>query len=239
MALRERRPPETLLARAALFRALARGFGYPQPGHRAELLRALAGLPAARRLSWLKRVRAAWARARDCDLAADYTRLFLTAARCPLHETAYGDARRMAGRAAELADIAGFYSAFGLQLSQADPDLPDHICAEIEFYSLLLVKQAYAQSRSRLIQLRVTEKAARLFLGSHLGRWVRALAQAIAEQSPSSPYRELAQAVRAAVGEECRHLRIRPVPLEGRLPFDEMQAETFTCPLASASPSVY
>jgi TorA maturation chaperone TorD len=231
---RKKRTSEDRLARGALFTLLARGFSYPEPGCRAAFLRDLAKVTAARREPSLEPVRRAWINADEAALAAEYGRLFMRNTPCPLHETAYGDARRMAGRAAELADINGFYAAFGLKLSESDPDLPDHLATELEFYGLLLVKQAYAQCRRRAADLRVTERAAQRFMEQHLGRWGVALAGALAVNGAAAPFRTLVAAVQAAIGAECKALRFRPAVIAGRTPFDGMQAETLTCPLAAA-----
>lgn len=223
------------LRAAAAFNALAQGFLWPESGHKARVARKL----AAADWTWPGRprywnaLRRAWRAASEAMLRDEYGRLFAAGGPCSPHETAYGDARRIAGRAHELADIGGFYAAFGLTPSTANPDLPDHIGAELEFYSLLLLKQAYARSRGRRSELRVARDAGRLFIGQHLGRWAGALAQSMTHASAASPYKELARALAAAVAAECRHLRTRSAPVGGTPPFDEMQADAFTCPLES------
>lgn len=237
-----------LLSRAALFRGLARGFYYPvsrRPGDdpRNEVLQTLTRQIAVRRgrrptpLSRaLYAARAAWASASMDELEAAYTRLFLTSIGSPLHETAYGDGRRMAGRTTEIADIAGFYSAFGLQPSEQEADLPDHLCSELEFYSILLIKLAYALNRRWLERRRITERALRAFMNDHLGRWVKAFADSLSEQGAPAAYRALARLLVAAVDEECRRLGIRPRLLTGRISGDTMQAEEFVCPHEAGAP---
>lgn len=235
--------PETeeLLARAALFRALARGFAYPEDGHARALARDFARLRAgggAREFSplaarVLARAARAWRSANDGACAAGYMRLFLGSGPVSLHETAYGDGRRIAGRPAELADLNGFYHAFGFTIGQNAPDLPDHLAVELEFLSLLLVRESYAVDRRLRPQARVTAEAAATFLEHHLGRWVGAFAQAMAEAGAGSPYHELAALCVAAVDAECRRRRARPHSVPGRLPPDVMQSETLTCPQAA------
>lgn len=227
--------PSELLDQAALFRALACGFAYPGEGKRAQFLASLARLRArtrtngrsARRLERLRRV---WAQASEAELAADYTRLLVGGEAARLRETAYGDALRIGWRAAELADIAGFYAAFAMQSSSAEPDLPDHVSAELEFYSVLLIKLAYAASRGNAGQYAVTLRAARRFLEDHLGRWIGALASELEHSGAAAPYRALAHATQRWIEEACRHLRARPSRIAGRLPYDEMQGTEFTCP---------
>lgn len=226
---------EELLIRAASFKWLARGFAYPAPGHTQELERMYRDLDAAarRRLPRLARqVQAALHGQRTIppdELAARYLRLFLGNGPVSLHETAYGDGRRIAGRPVELADINGFYAAFGFVLSADEPDLPDHLCAELEFYSLLLVKEAYALSRRWLPQTRIARAAARAFLGQHLGRWIGPLKASLLENN-GSLYLDLADTVETVVEAECKRLRVQPTPFTGRLPRDVMQDDSIVCP---------
>jgi TorA maturation chaperone TorD len=150
-----------------------------------------------------------------------------------LHETAWGDGRRIAGRTLELADVAGFYAAFGFAPSSVEPDIPDHLCAELEFAGLLRIKEAWAIARGRRAQARIARDAARAFLADHLGRWVHALTHALTEYGAASPYREMGDLVALVVAAECRDRGARPESATGRLPFDTMQEESFACPLAA------
>ena len=168
----------------------------------------------------------------ETTLRTDYFRLFLGNGPVSLHESAYGDGRRIAGRPHELADISGFYSAFGLRLSDTDPNLPDHLSSELEFYSLLLVKQAYADRGGRSVNREVTRRAAKLFLEYHLGRWVEAFVQALRENESLTAYRELARALEVLIRAEIKRNRVRPFLASGRLPHDVMQDDGLVCPMA-------
>jgi putative dimethyl sulfoxide reductase chaperone len=227
-----------LLADAALFNLLARAFTYPRPGHHAIVHKAFDRVCAARgRRGAVGRALAAAERAwRDADsgeLPAEYIRLFLGSGPCPLHETAYGDGRRIAGRPVELADLQGFYQAFGFAQSERNPDLPDHLCAELEFYSLLLIKQAYALNADWTARQDVARRAVTAFLNDHLGRWVPTLGQELAEHGAAEPYRALAAMLAAAVAEQCRRHRVAPHLAGGRLPHDFMQDDALVCPRAA------
>jgi len=230
---------EDLLATAAILRVLAEGFAYPQVGYKTRMLREFAKLKKARARSALARIAAginsisrALRNADDTTLRSEYFRLFLGNGPVFLHEAAYGDGQRIAGRPHELADISGFYSAFGLRLSDDDPNLPDHLSTELEFYSLLLVKQAYADRGGRTQNREVTRRAAKLFLEYHLGRWVEAFVQALRENDPPTVYRELARALQLLIRAEIKRSRVRPFLASGRLPYDEMQADDLVCPMA-------
>ncbi|MEX1206758.1 MAG: molecular chaperone TorD family protein [Dongiaceae bacterium] len=237
---------ENALARAALFRLLARGFAYPGPGHVAEMGKAFADLDGAqRRRAFAPRLAARLSAARQCwrsasgsALGPEHLRLFHGSGPVSLHETAYGDGRRFAGRPVEVADIGGFYLAFGLSIDETDPDLPDHLCAELEFVSLLLVKESYALSRAWTSRHRIARAARRTFLEHHLGRWVGEFARSVKRQETAPPYRSLADLLAETVTSECRRLRIHPVLFEGRLCHDAMQEDAFACPRAEVAPEM-
>lgn len=74
----------------------------------------------------------------------------------------------------EMADIAGFYRAFGFNF---DGERPDHVCLELEFMRILSLKEAMALQVGDQEKLDVTINAEREFLSSHIGRWTEALLQ--------------------------------------------------------------
>ncbi|MFN3478975.1 MAG: molecular chaperone [Thermodesulfovibrionales bacterium] len=74
----------------------------------------------------------------------------------------------------EMADIAGFYRAFGFDF---DGERPDHLSLELEFMRILSLKEAMALQEGDQEKLDVTTNAERKFLSSHIGRWTEALLQ--------------------------------------------------------------
>lgn len=224
-----------LLQRAALFRLLALAFAEPRSDH-CEALRQL-GMAGA--WGWpvdtegqelLDAVWSEWEGIDGGQLAGEYARLFMRDCPCPPHESAYGDGCRMGGRAAELADISGFYQAFGVDLSRHEPDLPDHLCTELEFYSMLLLKTAYAVWHGREEQRTVTYKAAADFLEQHLGRWVKAFRDRLVEVGCHPVYSSSAALLDYLIREECARIGVQPqmvTEFAGPAP-----AEPVICPLA-------
>lgn len=100
-------------------------------------------------------------------------------ARVSLYETEYG---RMRGsrKGVCLADIAGFYRAFSLEL--ADGEMLDHVAVELEFYATLLMKHAELEALGDDEGVFVVSDAMRKFLEAHLGTFVDALAGQVAER---------------------------------------------------------
>ncbi len=102
------------------------------------------------------------------ELQGEHNRLFATTAAAPCRETSY-EADQTVRRAVELADISGFYQAFGLHLAASLE--PDSLVAQLEFMALLLQKQLYARREQDEEGQQVCSQALESFLHDHLGRW--------------------------------------------------------------------
>jgi len=182
---------------------------------------------------------AAAARATDAGVAADeYVFLFDRGARCPPYEGAGGDAPQLAGKAALLADVAGFYAAFGLEPGLGQPDVEDHIAAECEFMSALALKEAYALAELDREGAETIGAAQARFVGDHLGRWTDAFAGALREASPLPYYSALADLLTAWIEAEVARLGTAPSVVLGPAGYDPIEtADAFTCPMAEAEPA--
>jgi putative dimethyl sulfoxide reductase chaperone len=239
-AEREVQPP---LARAALYRLIGGGFAYPEPARldaaaRAARVLVTEGPPAlADRLATFAAVVEA---ADAAALAGEHVFLFDRGSRCPPYEGAWGDAPQLAGKAALLADVAGFYAAFGLEPG-AQPDVEDHIGAECEFMSALALKEAYALAEGDREGVLITRDGQVRFLGDHLGRWAGTFAEALREATPMPYYTALADLLAALVAEDSARLGAEPTAVAGRTGYDPIQEdEAFTCPMVdppTAEPS--
>jgi TorA maturation chaperone TorD len=163
-------------------------------------------------------------------LAEQYVALFDRQVACPPYEGAYGPPR-MSGKAMQLADIAGFYAAFGMTATDRQPDADDHIGAELEFMGVLALKEAWALAEGHADHAEVTRAAQRAFLDEHLGRWGDAFAASVLDTAPPGLYATAACLLAAWLREECARLAVTPVPLESRAPEDD---GPLTCPLAES-----
>lgn len=91
-------------------------------------------------------------------------------------------------RTFQLADIAGFYRAFGVELAP-DGERADHIAAELEFMHLLAVKQALAEFKEEPEHAAICHDAAASFLRDHLGRWCPAFGSELEQTATADVYR--------------------------------------------------
>ena len=110
----------------------------------------------------------------------------------------------------ELADIAGFYRAFGLEVSEKNKERVDHISAELEFMYALTLKEAYAIVKGRLEELEICRDAQRKFLTDHLGRWTGSFRDEIQEKKGSMLYVKLGSLLDRFVKAEVKRLGAKP-----------------------------
>ncbi len=124
-----------------------------------------------------------------------------------LYESEYGRGRALV-KGNQLADIAGFYRAFGLESARnVQPEMVDHIAVELEFYALLLYKSQALEEIHDSEGIEIVLDARKKFLKDHLSRFVDSLAT-----HPSvteSPFYSLALGYcRDLVLDECERLGI-------------------------------
>lgn len=193
--------------RALVYRLFARVFQPPEPerlaalrGDDAPILReALVRLGAGRELHEpAERLLASLEDANFEQLRSDYDATFepFGGSQCPPNETAHAPGKPQEGltRTFELADIAGFYRAFGVEVAPGG-ERPDHIAAELEFMHLLAIKEAVAEQRGEEEHAAVCRDAAAAFLRDHLAPWCPKLRDRIADSSPAQLYRAAGQAL--------------------------------------------
>jgi len=222
------------LRRAAVYRLLAVAFAYPTAPRLESVAmaawEAAVTAPAELRVA-LRRLADAAAGADETGLAAEHVALFQRQVRCPPYEGAYG-LPQMAGKAALLADVAGFYRAFALEPAEGQPEVEDHVCAELEFMSALALKEAWAVAECHADGLGVTRDAGRMFLRDHLGRWGPTFAGRLATVAAPGFYPAAAAVLKAWLEAEFARLHVAPARLEG---VTEAEEASFACPMAPAA----
>src|SRR3990172_4683779 len=104
------------------------------------------------------------------ELDAGAVPAMLAKAGAPPYETEYGMAHVFM-KVQTMADVAGFYRAFGLDLATAHRERPDHVAAELEVLHFLLLHEAMARTQGRQEEAKVSRRARTTFLREHLGAW--------------------------------------------------------------------
>ncbi len=105
-----------------------------------------------------------------------------------------------------MADVAGFYTAFGLK---PKGELPDHIVSELEFMALLSVKESRALLMGEDEGLEVVRSAQVKFMEDHLGRWVAAFRDDVHAKSAVDLYPLLADLLVDFIEAEKERLSVR------------------------------
>ncbi len=114
---------------------------------------------------------------------AEYLRVFERGA-VPPYEASTSGPNPLAGpNVMQIADVAGFYRAFGFE---ARGERPDHLAAELEFLALLCLLEARALLAGQLEQARVCAEARQSFLQDHLLTWLPSFQEKV-ERLTSSP----------------------------------------------------
>jgi TorA maturation chaperone TorD len=143
------------------------------------------------------------------ELRQTYERLFghtLRGRVCP-YECEYGR-NPLLQQAHQLADVGGFYAAFGLRPASNNGERVDHVACEVEFLEFLSVKEVIALELEERDGWQVTHEAARRFLREHLARFGRAFARNLREEAPPGFYLLLAELCEVFLVVECDRLGV-------------------------------
>lgn len=141
-----------------------------------------------------------------------------------------------------LADVAGFYRAFGLAVSG---DRPDHVVAQLEFLAVALLVEAEALEQNDNDRAEVAARATRSFLRDHIGGWIDAWAARVSAIDELAPWFPFAAAAADLVRSEAAHRNVIPLRDAAALPADAGIADdleaTFACedddPFADVDPT--
>lgn len=110
----------------------------------------------------------------------------------------------------DLADIMGFYRAFGLDLSSDLKDRPDHISVELQFMAMLYIKEAYAWDTDSTERVEVCMDARKKFLKEHLGMWMPPFCSSIESKTGVEFYAMLAKLALNFLKNEFEDNKIKP-----------------------------
>ena len=173
----------------------------------------------------------------DVDhLSACYFRLFGHTARglvC-LCETEYGPGNGF-HQPQQLADIAGYYVAFGLRATNASEARPDHLASECEFMDFLNRKTAHLGERvavdaSEFAEtLELTQAAEWSFLRDHLGRFGRAAGNQLVAEDREGYFGAVGHLLVAFVEAECARVGVRAGPTDLALRPEEPDDTPMAC----------
>lgn len=168
-------------------------------------------------------------------LRSEYTRLFslTVAGGIPPYETEYGH-KDVFFKTQRIADIAGFYGAFGLEISDLNRERIDYIGAELELMYWLTLKEEKARAEGKEEEAAICRDAAGKFLQDHLGRWGSYFGDQVAKSARLRFYRLIGQWLLELIESECERLNIQPERVTGWAP-EPILATDFECGLEEGS----
>lgn len=205
-----------LLARSTVYKALCVAFSPPKAEVREFLVWSLTRklreaaqlLPQGYTLAVSLKTLAGVTNVPD-DLEGEYNRLFRVQVVCQPYETEH-DPLASVRKGQVLADILGFYQAFGLTASEGQKEFPDFIATELEFMSLLLLKEACAQKSGLSDEAEICRDAAKKFLTDHLARWVSSFSQRLEAEARLPLYSALGSILSSFLQDEVACLGLEP-----------------------------
>jgi DMSO reductase family type II enzyme chaperone len=161
------------------------------------------------------------------ELQAEYERLFGGAVRVSPYEGSYERDPFRGNR--QMADLAGFYKAFGAEASGPGAERPDHVGCELEFLSFLVLKRGGAEEAGDRERAAVCAEAEEAFLRDHVGRFLPAFCREVAETTSSPVYRLLALAGERLVCFEIARRGIQVTPVAGRRVQSSVEGDELAC----------
>jgi len=126
------------------------------------------------------------------EIKADYLSLFDIGRKVSPYETEYM-AEKVSRKPFELADIAGFYAAFGFDVNEdtRNKEALDHISIELEFMAILSWKEEYAREMKQDENLMIVQDARMKFFKEHFAKWGFFYCQQVCSLSESDFFKGL------------------------------------------------
>jgi TorA maturation chaperone TorD len=147
------------------------------------------------------------------DLQAEHRRVFsnVITLDCPPYETLFGN-DHVFGQAHVMGDIAGFYKAFGVELSRDIHERLDHLSVELEFMHFLSYKESYARCHDGVDKIQIVEDAQKKFVKEHIGRWVPMFSRMLMKKADAGFFRMMAEFSSEWMDFDVAYLGVQPEP---------------------------
>jgi TorA maturation chaperone TorD len=168
------------------------------------------------------------------DLQSEHRRVFsnVITLDCPPYETLFGN-DHVFGQSQVMGDIAGFYKAFGVELSRDVHERLDHLSVELEFMHFLAYKESYARCHDGLDKTQIVVDAQKKFVKDHIGRWVPLFAKMLVRKSDSGLYKLVADFLVEWMEFEVAYLAVNPQPYSEAdyrpATFNAPEGQTYEC----------
>lgn len=168
------------------------------------------------------------------DLQAEHRRVFsnVITLDCPPYETLFGNDHVFA-QSQVMGDIAGFYRAFGVELSKDIHERLDHLSVEFEFMHFLAYKESYSRCHDGADKTQIVLDAQKKFVKNHIGRWVPLFCRMLVKKADSGLYKHVADLMAEWMDFETAFLGVIPQPYSETdyrpATFNAPEGQTYEC----------
>ncbi|HEU4685667.1 MAG TPA: molecular chaperone TorD family protein [Nitrospira sp.] len=168
------------------------------------------------------------------DLQAEHRRVFsnVITLDCPPYETLFGNDHVFA-QSHVMGDIAGFYKAFGVELSKDIHERLDHLSVEFEFMHFLAYKESYSRCHDGADKTQIVVDAQKKFVKNHIGRWVPLFCRMLVKKADSGLFKLVADMTSEWMDFETAFLAVTPQPYSEAdyrpATFNAPEGQTYEC----------
>ena len=211
------------LDRSVIYELVSSAFLYPAPGtlevlidKASQVQLAASEMGSPELAEAVSELAASLAEIDEAVLVHEYVTVFghSMSSECSLYEEEYADSE-IFQKSGSLADLKGFYAAFGVKPGPELKDRLDHIGVELEFMHLLTFKESYAQFHGHgPDKVAVCREAQVNFLTNHLAPLVKALVKRLSTRTGGRGfYSSLGQVLELQIDREMDLLKVElPAP---------------------------
>jgi len=151
---------------------------------------------------------------------------------CPPYETLFGNDHVFA-QSHVMGDIAGFYKAFGVELSKDVHERLDHLSVELEFMHFLTYKESYSRCHDGIDKTEIVVDAQKKFIKNHIGRWVPLFCRMLAKKSDTGLFKLIADCMSEWMDFEVAFLGVTVQPYSEAdyrpATFNAPEGQTYEC----------
>ncbi len=167
------------------------------------------------------------------EIQAEYLRIFDVGREISPYETEY-ITEKVSRKPFELADISGFYKAFGFGLRQdmRFKEAPDHIAVELEFMAIMVWKEEYAHESNQQEHLKIVQDARKKFFQEHLARWGFFFCRRISGIKGDEFFKRLAGLFELVLIQECQRYALDVALFNQQMerdPYQGVRGEELSC----------
>ena len=168
------------------------------------------------------------------DLQSEHRRVFsnVIILDCPFYETLFGNDHVFA-QSHVMGDIAGFYKAFGVELSKDIHERLDHLSVEFEFMHFLTYKESFSRCHDGAEKTQIVVDAQKKFVKNHIGRWVPLFCRMLAKKADSGLFKLIADMTAEWMEFEAAYMGVAPQPYTETdyrpATFNAPEGQTYEC----------